>query len=568
MSITHYDEFSGIGGTSDGARFVPWVEMTDAANHDPDACEQHARNFPGARHYQADVTKLDLAQMPRVDLMTGSPACPAWVDANGIKRDFDKVNATQQALPGMETAEPTDPKLLKRIKQYKRSRLLMHEIPKYLRAMIDRDPANPVLIGMVENVIQCRLWSEWDAWLGEFAKLGYHVRVIALNAMHARPVRAPWVAQSRNRLFVAFWHRSLGRTPDWDKWLRPKAWCENCAELVDGIQTWKKPGIDMGSYDAQYIYRCPNVRCSRRVRPEVVPALTAIDLSRPGIRIGDRAKLGMKPLASATTARIEAGKRRHWEPLLVPVGGTWRGKGDRGAVPLSRPAPTRTTRETDGIALPPLLVPVEARAELGRAATSAGPVRTMTTRNETGVAMPFIASLRGGGCRTATRSVTEAAGTVTASGNHHGLVVPPAFLMRNFTARGDAAQMSTSLDEPARTLTAGGKQSLVTMADAMLVPYYGTADSAVPASEPCGTLTTRHRYGIATPDDAPLTELPELDDILFRMLDDDEIGRLMGFGAHFRNEARSKRTRVRLYGNAVPGVRRADHFRAGRVHDR
>jgi DNA (cytosine-5)-methyltransferase 1 len=270
MTITHYSEFSGLGGTDhglhfigegEGAQFTPLIETTEAANHDPDACAQHELNFPNARHYQEDVTKLDLAKMPRRDLMSGSPACPAWTDANGVKRDFDKVNAQQEAMFEMPGAAPDDPAVRRRKEQYKRSRLLMWEIIYYLRAMSERNPAQPVWIGLVENVIQCRLWADWDEWIGEFHKLGYHTRVIAMNAAHARPVRAPWAAQSRNRLFVAYWHRSLGRTPDWDKWLRPKAWCPRCTEIVDAVQQFKTPGVDMGSYDAQYVYKCPRISC-------------------------------------------------------------------------------------------------------------------------------------------------------------------------------------------------------------------------------------------------------------------------------------------------------------------
>lgn len=523
MTITHYSEFSGLGGTDHGAHFVgtgsgatfrSLIETTDAANHDRDACEQHALNFPHARHYQADVTKLDMTTMPRVDYFSASPACPAWTDANGVKRDFDRVNAEQDALFDLAGIKPDDPKLAKRIADYKRSRLLMSEVVRYLRAMIERNPAEPVLIGLVENVIQCRLWAEWDRWIGEIRKLGYHVRVIAFNAMHARPVRAPWAAQSRDRLFVAYWHESLNRTPDWDKWLRPKAWCDNCAQVVDAVQVFKKPGVDMGRYDTSYAYQCPQLRCrGRRVHPEVVPAITAIDLSNRGVRIGDRERLGMKALADATTARIEAGKRKHWGPLLVPAGGTWRGKGDRGATSLQAPSPARTTRECDGVALPPLLVPVEGRP--GKTASVATePVRTQTTRLETGVALPFITPLRGGGSKLASISTLEPAGTVTASGNHHGLVMPPAD-------------------------------------NALLVPYYGASESAQPAHRPVGTLTTRDKYGVATAPDLFLTELPDLLDIYFRMLDDEEVGDLMGFAKSYRNEARSKRTRVRLYGNAV-----------------
>jgi DNA (cytosine-5)-methyltransferase 1 len=524
--ITHLDEFAGIGGISHGAQFVPGVETTDAANHDPEACEEHFRNFQNARHYQADVTKLDVTQMPRVDLFTASPACPAWTTANGIKRDFDRVNAEQEALFEMPGAKPDDPKLQKRIQQYRRSRLLMKEIPRYLRAMAEREPNNPVLIGMLENVIQCRLWSEWGTFIREIHKIDYYTELIAMNAAHARPVRAPWAPQSRNRLFLAFWHRKIGRNPDWNKWLRPYAWCDNCAEVVEGIKVFKDPTKDMGVYGSQYLYHCPKTHCRRPVKPQAVPALAAIDLSRPGVRIGDREKLGMPALKPNTTGRIEAGKVKHWGPLvgqplheiagmMVPVGGTWRGDGARGAVSLGQSAPARTTRETDGVAFlpPPMLIPVEARAEKHRVHPIIQPGRTVTTRAETGLA--FMATLRGGGSKLATRPLTEPAGTVSAGGNHHGLATLP-------------------LTVPP-----------------LLVPYYGTADSGSPVTQPCGTLTTRDRYGLASSEQPMLAELPALEDILFRMLDTDEIGLLMGFDRTFRNEARSKRARVRLYGNAV-----------------
>jgi DNA (cytosine-5)-methyltransferase 1 len=545
--LTAYDEFSGIGGTSRGISFIPDVEVTDAANHDRDACEQHALNFPNARHYRDDVTKLDMTKMPRTDIFTASPACPAWTDANGVKRDFDKVNA-QQTL--FDTDDEDDEKTKARKELYRRSRLLMEEVPRYLRAMAER--GEPVLVGMVENVIQCRMWAEWDRWINEIKKIGYHVRIIAFNSMHARPVRAPWAPQSRDRLFVAYWHTSLKRSPDWDKWLRPKAYCPTCCETVDALQVFKKPGADMGRYRAQYGYRCPKITCRHReVFPEVVPALAAIDPDKPGIRIGDRPRLGMPELAPATLGRIDAGMVKHWLPLLTPVGGTWRGKGDQGAVPLTQPAPARTTRETDGVAFPPLLVPVEGRPDK-QAVPVTEPMRTQTTRSETGLALPFITPLRGGGNKNRSRPVTEPAGTVTASGNHHGLAIPPlAFLMRNNTPRGDAAQMCTPVTEPARTITTSGHQSLITWASQLLVPYYGSSDTAQPAAEPSGALTTRDRYGLAVSPGFDRSELPDLDDVLFRMLEDDEIGRLMGFDPEFRNEAKSKRIRVRLFGNAV-----------------
>lgn len=97
----------------------------------------------------------------------------------------------------------------------------------------------------------------------------------------------------------------------------------------------------------------------------------------------------------------------------------------------------------------------------------------------------------------ASRPATEPLSTVTASGNHHGLVVPPlAMIVRNNTPRGDAAQMCTPVTEELRTLTTTGHQSVVTYDQHLLVPYNGKGN-ARPASDPAGTFSTRDRFALA-----------------------------------------------------------------------
>ncbi|WP_234327081.1 hypothetical protein [Streptomyces sp. NRRL WC-3742] len=316
--------------------------------------------------------------------------------------------------------------------------------------------------------------------------------------------------QSRDRLYLAYWRADLGHDPDWDKWLRPLAWCEGCDKTVRAVQVFKRAGADMGRYRQQYVYRCPNVACRNAVvEPPVVPAASIIDWSLTGRRIGD-GKPGRKftPYAAATRERIRAGIRKYGAPLLAPAGGTWRTE----ATPVTVPAPTRTTRENDGLAVPPLLVPTEGRD--GKAAGQIGePMRTQTARNETGLAwLPFIAELRGGGSDA--RPVLDALATVTASGNHHGLSLPPG---------------STAVDW-----------------SALLTPYYGNS-TARPVGEPVGTLTTRDRYGLAA---GGQQGTADVDEVLFRMLEPHEIGAAMSFTPDYVVIG-NKREKVRQFGNAV-----------------
>ncbi|WP_326842330.1 DNA cytosine methyltransferase [Streptomyces sp. NBC_01558] len=484
--LTYIDFFAGVGGSSYGAVCVPGIHPVLAANHWDRAIESHSANFPDTDHFRGDLHDADVARFPAADVFWASPECPQWSNARGRRRDFDK----QPDLFGETLPDPAAD----------RSRALMWDVPRYLEACLAK--GRPVLAGIVENVIDVRAWDLWHTWRATIRNLGYDTRLIALNSMHARPVRTPYAPQSRDRLYLAYWRRALGRAPDWDKWLRPSAWCSVCETWVHAVQVFKNFRRDMGRYRQQYVYRCPHVTCRNAlVEPSVLPAAVAVDWSRPGTPIGARPG-GLSP---KTLARIRAGLDRYALPVTVPAGGTWRTE----ANPVTAPLPTRTTRENDALAVPPLLVPVEGRD--GKHAAPAGePLRTQTARNETGLAwLPFIAELRGG--HSDARPVLDALATVTASGNHHGLVTP------------------TTL-EPVRW-------------DSLLIPYYGTG-TARPVAEPVGTLTTRDRYGLTTGSHV------DLDDVLFRMLEPYEIGRGMAFTDAY-TVLGTKRERVRQYGNAV-----------------
>mgnify|MGYP001587423552 CR=1 FL=1 len=488
--LTLMDWFCGAGGSSQGAHAVPGVEVKLAANHWQLALDTHASNFPDVVHKQGKIQESPVHDWPVAHIHWASPECTRWTVANGKKRTFHRSRQAE-LIPREKTAEEVTAE---------ESRALMEQVPTYLEGVVAR--GRLVLAGIVENVIDEREWDGFDEWRRRFHRMGYRTRVIALNSMHAQPVRTLAAPQSRDRLYFAYWHESLGRDPDWSKWLRPQAWCPTCDELVHAIQVFKKPRADMGRYRAQYLYRCPRSSCRNEiVEPTVLPAAAAIDFTLPTRRIGD-GKPGKKfrPYAAATITRIEVGMRRYWEPLLVPVGGTWR----RDATPASLPMPTRTTTENDAVALPPLLVPVEGRD--GKAAFPISePGRTQTTRRETGVAFPpFIIPMRGGGDKAQARPIDKPLHTVTAGGNHHYLVTP----------------------------------------DPLLVPYY-TTGVARPTREPLGALTTVDRYGVATP--APVLDVNEVG---FRMLEPGEIARGMAFATDYVVLG-DKRDQVCQLGNAV-----------------
>jgi len=497
--LTLTDWFCGAGGATQGAALVPGVQPIMASNHDQLAIETHSRNFPDVEHFQGDIQDLDVATHPYSDLFWASPECTNWSRAKGKARDYTTGQLDLFGDPG-----PAEDVV--------RSRALMQDVIRYLRGMHTR--RQPVAAGIVENVIDIRDWTHWSAWVREIQVLGYRTRLIALNSMHAQGTRTPRAPQSRDRLYLAYWHEQLGRDPDWDRWLRPPAHCPVCDQDVAAVQTWKRPGVDMGRYRQQYLYRCPHLHPGRprvEVEPYFVPAAAAIDWTLPGQRIGDKplkeffdkhtgASLGFHPLAPNTLARIQSGIRRYARPLLSPAGGTWNDT----ATPVDRPTRARTTREAEALVVPPLLVPVE-----GRGGKRAAPVmswaRTQTTRNETGLCVPpFIAELRGGGSDA--RPVHQALATVTASGNHHALITQAWGAIYAFD--------SGALRDHHRT--------------------------------PLPTQTTVEGDAVVTGQLA----LPAVADCLFRMLEPHEIHAGMAFAPGYVVLG-TKRERVRQLGNAV-----------------
>lgn len=596
--LTVTDLFCGAGGSSSGAIQVPGVQIRMAANHWKLAVETHNTNHPTADHDCADISQADPRRYPATDILWASPECTNHSQAKGQRRKNRQPDLFDEVLPD-EAAE--------------RSRATMFDVLRF--AEIHRYRGI-----VVENVVDVRDWVLWPAWAVGLDNLGYDHEIVYLNSMFAQGAGAP-APQSRDRLYVVAWRRG-NRRPNLRRWTSPQAWCPACDRMVRGVQAWKRPDRPHGRYRQQYVYRCPTPRCYAEVYPGVLPAAVAIDWALPAERIGDRAR----PLAEKTVARIEAGLRRYAQPpfltpmrsgrprtlgldeplatvvangsnhglvdrtmvvplrtngtttpasepfktfvagnvgqaiagapMLVPAGGTW----NDSAQPVEEPFRTRTTRDNDA-----LVVPVEGRA--GLAARPAGePARTQTARLQDALVVP----LRNNGV--ARPAGTDPAPTVAAAGNHHALVVrnntggaemstpvdeplrtltatghqslvswDAAMVMRNMTARGDQGQMSYPPTEPLRTVLAEQRQSLIRW-DHLLVPY-GRTGLVREVDHPMPAQTTIQGDALVGPSVA-------VDDCTFRMLEPHEIQLAMAFDAAYEVLG-NKRERVRQLGNAV-----------------
>lgn len=523
------DLFCGAGGSSTGMKAIPGVKIRYASNHWKLATETHQQNHPEADHDCADISQVDPRRYPRTEILWASPECTAHSKARG-KKAYSQPDLFGETLP-KESEE--------------RSRATMWDVVRFAEHHL----YDSVL---VENVVESYTqWRPFDSWVAAMRSLGYRHQFVFLNSMHANQLGLP-APQSRDRIYILF-HREGNKAPDLNKWQRPIAYCPSCEELVRAIQSWKNPQKRWGRYRQNYVYRCPKTTCRNIiVEPAWLPASAAIDWSMPGMRIGDRDK----PLSDKTLARIQAGIERFWAPIHLEAAGNTYDSADpkhprHGATtgymrawPVSDPLKTIHTIESKALAIPPLLIPVEGR-DGKHALPATHPLRTQTTRAETATVFPpeasiyvapnssdkplppFIAELRGGG--STARDTRDPLATVTAGGNHHGLVIPSGGTWNN-----DARPTS----DPHRTMTTRDSYALIQRHNS------GGAEMVTPVHEPVRTLTTGGHQS--------LLQGPAFDveDVYFRMLEPHEIKAAMAFPDDYILLG-TRRERVRMSGNAV-----------------
>jgi len=590
MTLTVTDLFCGGGGSSTGAIQVPGVEIRMAANHWDLAVEVHNQNHPGADHAAVDLHEEDPRYFPRTDILWASPECTKWSQASGGKYAAfsSEANLLDLLDPELVDEDPEDAIV-------KRSRLLMFDV---LRFADHHRYAAMVIENVVDIATNPKYAEAWTLWKKSLRRLGYEFRVVSLNSMHAQAHGDP-APQSRDRLYVVCWLKG-NKAPDIDKVMRPLAWCTTCQAVVESQQVWKNART-VGKYRSQYVYL--HGACGTAVEPGYLPAAAAIDWSMAGTKIGDRTK----PLADKTRRRIAAGIAKYWSPFHMEAAGNTYDAADSKHPGYGQPnsyyrawSTLDVLKSFHATASKALVVPLEGRAG-DRVSSTADPLRTQTSRHLAALAMPpfmlerrfdyrsrsldepmstlaandttkalieppFIAELRGGG--STARPTSDPMSTVTASGNHHGLVTP---------AGGSWNDDARPTSEALRALTTRDAYGL-------LMPYYGSGSGLTgkPTSEPIGTLTTVDRYALIqrhnsskgegsemltpaseylrtltthghqsllTPGDIKVAEA-HVDDCLFRMLEPHEVAAGMAFPADYIWGG-TRRERVKLCGNAV-----------------
>ncbi|HTP54856.1 MAG TPA: DNA cytosine methyltransferase [Thermoplasmata archaeon] len=79
--LTSADLFSGAGGLTEGFRQSGFEVLASLDNWGP-AAETHRRNFPSTETFHADILEFDPSEIPRVDVLIGSPPCTEFSYSN------------------------------------------------------------------------------------------------------------------------------------------------------------------------------------------------------------------------------------------------------------------------------------------------------------------------------------------------------------------------------------------------------------------------------------------------------------------------------------------------------
>lgn len=262
-------------------------------------------------------------------------------------------------------------------------------------------------------------------------------------------------------------------------------------------------------------------------------AREVIDWAHKGASIFGR----KRPLAKRTLERIAEGLRRFGgeaaEPYLVLLRGTSDYHVRNSARSLDQPLPTISAGGVHAGLVQPYLVPLygERDGQVPRTHSVDDPVPTIpASAVKHGLVEPFIIT-PGGADLPGGRAIGDPLPTVTCS-DRFALVEP--FLLGQHS--GGAPR---PVSEPSPTVATKGAISLV---EPFLVSYYSNGGPKS-LEKPIPTLTAKHRLGLVEPH-ARL-------DILFRMLQPDELARAMSFPDGYRF-AGTKTDTVRQIGNAVP----------------
>lgn len=590
------DFFCGGGGLSKG--FAKTIEKLGiknvrllAINHSQVAVETHKANFPWAEHHCARMDQVDprkLVPNGRMKLAMFAPECTNHANARGGRPINDQSRATAWDV-------------IKWAQELYIETILVENV----REIMDWGP-----LGADGRPLQSKKGQIFRQWIEAIKACGYHVDYRILNAADygAATTRKRFFLIARRANQKITWPEpthAKDANPDLFGTLKPwrGAW-----EIIN----WDKKGIDIQEREKYGLKPLrPNTlaRIAAGIRKFWGPFAEPFIVQLRGTsksRIKDSPRSIGDPVPVVTGGGIHAGlvqpfvvaidhgssngnPRGVRDPLPTVMtkdrlalvqpfvlqqqsGGAPRSTEDplpsiagKGAVALVQPfiigtggpeGSARNPRSVDdplGTVMPgdhkaliqPFII-TPGGADLGVGRTVDQPMPTVLCHERFALVRPFIVPFFGerDGQAPRTHCIKKPLPAVTSHGAG-GFVEPFIVQVNHGTkSKGDTKGRVRSCHQPIGTITGENGNGLV---QPLLVKYYKTG-RAQPVTRPVPTLTGKDRFALVTPS---FVELPEGYELraYFRMFDDLELARAMGFDGHeFKG---TKKQRILMIGNAV-----------------
>lgn len=569
------DLLCGAGGSSTGAQRALTelgLEMDlVAVNHWPTAIATHEKNHPEARHYVQDIATVRphlLVPEGYLDLLMASPTCTHHSVARGGKPTSDQ--------------QRSDPwHIITWLTELRVKRIIIENVWEFIGwGPIDHRTGKPV---------KSRKGEYFRAWIDTLERLGFQLEWRKLNAADYgdATTRQRFILMGRSDGKRIFWptpthaKRSEAASDLFARDLQP--W-RPARDIIDwnikGRSIFNRPkplaaktllrihaGAVKGSWPEPFIVILRNHMSAQGIDvplPTIAAEGNHIALAQPVI-------VNMKGRSTATvssdplpTMTAHAPHLFSAEPFIMATGATG------AARPTDQPLPTITTGGAGtagrpGCARPMLIEPfVLSQASGGAPRAVSDPLPTAVTGGATALIAPYYGSGSGETCSTD----EEPLPTITTKGRF-GMVVPVTHSTGGPAARGLSDPLPTittakggefavvlpvthqggedrhhDIDEPLPTVTGANRGEL-----AFITAQFGEREGQAPrvhdVGGPLPTITATGHVNLVEPGPGY--------DILFRMLEPEELAAAMGFNEEDRKYefTGTKTERVKQVGNAV-----------------
>lgn len=533
------DLFAGGGGASTGLELGLGRQVALAINHNPAAISMHMANHPHAKHYQTDVWGVDPVESTGgkvVGWLHASPDCRHHSQAAGGQPRSKEIRDLSWVVlkwAGKLRRLGKGPWVisLENVKQILQWGRLIAKRDRATGRVVRRDGSVAAPGEQVPRHEQFLVpdpkhkGRTWQRFVHSLEQLGYQVDYwVERNCDYGDPT-------SRQRLYMVATaddyepaspvrshaaKPAKGQAP-----FRTAAECIDWSDLGQSIRNRKRP---LAEATMRRIAKGIEKEVLQRAQPFIVP------LTHQG---GDRLHSLGEPFRTITAAN--RGELALAAPSLVQVSyGEREGQAPR-VLDLSKPLGTVVAGGVKHAIATAFLAQANAGYNTTHSKPADAPISTITNRgSQQQLVTANLVTLRKG---SHSAPVDEPIGTQTTS-DHHGLVAAHLLHLRgNCDAR--------AADEPLQTVSAGGQHHGLVTADlvadcltpeqldgalwvsAFLMRYHSTGGQWAALDEPLTTVTTKDRLALVT---VWISGDPYvIVDIRLRMLKPRELYRAQGF---------------------------------------